>query len=146
MPEQDAELFEVGFSEFGQCLKVDGIGAKDRLVFGQRKFSQPIADIHGVIPPGHRHPRPPAGDCPPIDTPGQFDANLLMISEDEAASAGIRGDWPRTWRSDCAARGLLSILGQYVRPRMQRAERPSMSRRSGSDAIAGGPELLAKPG
>ena len=36
MPEQDPELFEVGFSEFGQCLKVDGIGAKDRLVFGPR--------------------------------------------------------------------------------------------------------------
>ena len=36
MPEQYAELFEVGFSEFGQRLKVDGIGAKDRLVFGPR--------------------------------------------------------------------------------------------------------------
>src|SRR6516162_5914337 len=39
MPEQHAEFFEIGFSEFGQCLKVDGIGAKDRLVFRQRKFS-----------------------------------------------------------------------------------------------------------
>src|SRR6516162_694970 len=58
MPEQDAEFFEVGFSEFGRCLKVDGIRAKDRLVFRQREFSQPVADIHGVIPPGHRHPAP----------------------------------------------------------------------------------------
>jgi hypothetical protein len=48
----------VGFSEFGQCLKVDGIGAKDRVAFSQREFSQPVADVRGVITPGRRHLAP----------------------------------------------------------------------------------------
>src|SRR5215831_10875052 len=109
MPEQDTELFEIGFSEFGQCLKVDGIGAKDRLVFRQREFSQPVADIHGVIPPGHRHPAPslPLAIARRWILQARFDGSLVMISEGEAKVTGIRGDWPRTWRLDCAARGLL---------------------------------------
>jgi hypothetical protein len=96
MPEQDAELFEVGFSEFGQCLKVDSVGAKDRFVFGQPEFSQPVADIHGVIAPGHRHLRPPADGCRRSILEPRFDRSSAMISEGEAESTSMRGGWPRT--------------------------------------------------
>src|SRR6516164_3257050 len=86
MPEQHAQFFEIGFSEFGQCLKVDGIGAKDRLVFRQRKFSQPVVDIHGLIPPGHRHLASSRWRLPSDGLlQAKFQVSLVMISLNQPA-------------------------------------------------------------
>src|SRR6516164_7760742 len=45
-----------------------------------------------------RHPRRPAAIAHRSILQGRFDGSLVMISEDEAESTGMRGGWPRLRR------------------------------------------------
>src|SRR6516162_1816266 len=135
MPEQHAELLEVGFSEFGQYLKVDGIGAKDRLVFRQREFSQPVVDIHGLIPPGHRHLASSRWRLPSDGLlQAKFQVSLVMISLNQPAYRRPASYLEVGLRSKRLAVGPGSIRATTY---AKGAERPSTSRRSAPEVIRG---------
>ena len=58
MPEQNAELFEIGVAEVGQDIGIDAVVAKRRLVLPEPEAPQPLPDVHGHVSRWLGHDRP----------------------------------------------------------------------------------------
>ena len=58
MPEQNAELFEIGVAEVGQDIGIDAVVAERRLVLPEPEAPQPLSDVHGHVSRWRGHDRP----------------------------------------------------------------------------------------
>ena len=58
MPEQNAELFEIGVAEVGQDIGIDAVVAERRLVLPEPEAPQPLHDVHDHVSRWLGHDRP----------------------------------------------------------------------------------------